>query len=279
MPAYFSKNAKLNDKQKAEQAAKDALWEEEDERRKEEDALWEKIKALQKEQEALRKEKKALQKEQEALWEKEDALCEKEDALWKKEDALCEKEDALWKKEDVLWKKEKARRFHEYADRAAVDYYRSIEPIIVVSDKTLTATVKDDRWQIVNIYCATLPKRGKVKIYAKDRGVDSKPRLRIYHAEENENSDWRKADHKGYSSAGGQGDGFSKPEELSGMHPVVKELFQHGEALMATIDIENGDSSVKFHNWTEKFDLPFSTDCNSCIVVAFKGYSVRIVVE
>ena len=49
MPAsYFSENAKLNDKQKAEQAAKDALWEEEDERRKEEDALWEKIKALQK---------------------------------------------------------------------------------------------------------------------------------------------------------------------------------------------------------------------------------------
>ena len=48
---------------------------------------------------------------------------------------------------------------------------------------------------------------------------------------------------------------------------------------MAKIDIENGHSYVKFHNWTEKFDLPFSTDCNSCIVVAFKGYSVKIVVE
>ena len=263
--SYFIKNAKQNDKRKAEQAAEDA-------RREEEDALWEEEDALRKEQKALRKEKKALRKEQKVEQAADDALHKEQEALW-------EKEDALWEKEDALCEKQKARRFHEYADRAAVDYVRSNEPFIVVSDNTLTATVKDDRWQIVNIYSATLPIDGTVYIYAKDREVDRTPRLRIYPAEENENSDWRKADHKGYSSAGGQGDGFSKPELLSGMHPVVKERFQHGEALMATIDIENGDSSVKFHNWTEKFDLPFSTDCNSCIVVAFKGYSVKIVVE
>ena len=73
--------------------------------------------------------------------------------------------------------------------------------------------------------------------------------------------------------------GKSKPEVLDGMHPVDKELFQHGEALMATIDIKNGHASVKFHNWTEEFGLPISTDSNSCIVVASKGYSFKIVVE
>ena len=53
------------------------------------------------------------------------------------------------------------------------------------------------------------------------------------------------------------------------MHPVYKEHFQHDEALMSTIDIKNGHSSVKFHNWAKKSDLPFSTDSNSCIVVPF----------
>ena len=199
-------------------------------------------------EDARRKEEDALREKEDARRKKEDARRKEEDACRKKEDARRKEEDARWKEEDARWKEDDARR-------------------------------EEDRWNSVNICCATLPKRGKVKIYAKDRRVDSTPRLRIYSAEENENSDWRKVDHKGFSSAGGQGDGFSKPEVLYGMHPVDKELFQHGEALMATIDIENGDSSVKFHNWTEKFDLPFSTDCNSCIVVAFKGYSVRIVVE
>ena len=229
-----------------------------------------------------------LIKEKDTHWEDEDARHESKkadrvakNARRKKEYARREEEDARWKEDNARWEEEIQRHFHKCADRAAEDYYRSIEPIIEVIDSndTCIVTVKDDRWNSVNICCATLPKCGTVNIYAKDREVDSTPRLRIYSAEENENSDWRKADHKGYSSAGGQGDGFSKPEELSGMHPVVKERFQHGEALMATIDIENGDSSVKFHNWTEKFDLPFSTDCNSCIVVAFKGYSVKIVVE
>ena len=199
--------------------------------------------------------------------------------LIKEEEARREKEEARRKEEDERRKKEDQRRFDEDCERAAEDYYRSIEPNIEVSNDTCIVTVKDDRWNIVNIGGGKLPKCCTVNIYATDHEVDIKPRLRIYSAEENENSDWRKADHKGYSSAGGQGDGFSKPEVLSGMHPVVKEHFQHGEALMARIDIKNGHSSVKFHNWTEKFDFPFSTDRNSCIVVAFKGYSVKIVVE
>ena len=155
-------------------------------------------------------------------------------------------------------------------------------PVIVNGNgnsTTLTATVHDDQWQVVNIFGNTLPENGTIEIYATHHELDSTPRLRIYSAEENENFDWCKAGHNGYSSAGGQGDGKSKPEVLDGMHPVYKEHFQHGEALMSTIDIKNGHSSVKFHNWAKKFDLPFSTDSNSCIVVTFKGYSIRIVVE
>ncbi len=153
-------------------------------------------------------------------------------------------------------------------------------PVIVNSNSTtLTATVNDDQWHDVNLFGNSLPKYGTVNIYATHYELDSTPRLRIYSAEENKNFDWCKASHNGYSSAGGQGDGKSKPEILGGMHPVDKERFQHGEALMATIDIKNGHSSVKFHNWGKKFDLPFSTDSNSCIVIAFKGYSIKIVVE
>tara|TARA_B110000037_G_scaffold56676_1_gene69228 strand:- start:61 stop:837 length:777 start_codon:yes stop_codon:yes gene_type:complete len=258
MPAYFSKNAKLNDDQKVEQAAEDARRNDEDHNQKVDKTFWDAVKALWYEEKALRKEDKAEQAAEDARW---------------------EKKKAHWEEVKARWKEVKACHFREYCDREGVDYYRSIQTNLEVSDNILTATINDDRWQIVNIYCATLPKCGTVNIYAKYREVDSTPRLRIFSAEENENSDWRKADQNGFSSAGGQGDGFSTPEVRSGMHPVDKEHFQHGEDLMATIDIENGHLYVQFHNWTEKFDLPFSTDCNSCIVVAFKGYSVKIVVE
>jgi hypothetical protein len=222
---------------------------------------------------------KALWYEEKAHWKKVKALRKEDKAEQAAEDAIWEKKKARWEEVKARWEEVKARHFYEYCDREGVDFHRSIQTNLEVSDNILTATVNDDRWNSVNISGEAFSIDGIVYIYATDPEVDSKPRLRIYSAKENKNSEWRQECHNGYSSSGGQGDGFSKPEVLSGMLPVDKERFQHGEALMATIDIKNGHSYVQFHNWTKKFDLPFSTDCNSCIVVAFKGYSVKIVVE
>jgi len=258
MPAYFSDTSNLIKNRETEEGKEDARRNDEDYNQKVDKAVCVAVKAYQKKVDALLKEVGAKQ------------------AV---EDPLLKEVKACWKEVEACLKEVEACHLREHYDREGEDFHRSKETKLKVSDNILTATINDDRWNSVNIYCATLPKSGTVNIYATDPEVVRRPLLRIYSAKENKNSESRQADRKGYSSAGGQGNGFSKLEVISGMHPVDNEHFQHSEALMAIIYIENGHLYVQFHNWTEKFDLPFSTDCNSCIVVAFTGYSVKIVVE